>query len=281
MEYFTTKRPIFLVLPDKYNGEFDKIDKFLNFLEESGVWKIIKSVKLKRNECKGRKGYDPYKLLAAIVYCFAKFKASLRDIEDKCIYDVRVLYIMEGKIPDHSTIGDFINDYIVPYQYEIFTTIVKHIIKKLNLIIEDAYVDGSKFEANANKYKFVWKPTKFHQKLDIKIKSLLEEMGYKSKSNDLIKAYELNTILKDYVDKNSIDINNLPGGKGVRTTKEIKNYKQAYKHLIKLLEYEEKEKICGDNRNSYFKTDKDATAMMLKEDYYSKLSHDFHAAYNV
>lgn len=57
MEYFTTKRPIFLVLPDKYNGEFDKIDKFLNFLEESGVWKIIKSVKLKRNECKGRKGY--------------------------------------------------------------------------------------------------------------------------------------------------------------------------------------------------------------------------------
>ena len=281
MEYFTTKRPIFLVLPDKYNGEFDKIDKFLNFLEESGVWKIIKSVKLKRNECKGRKGYDPYKLLAAIVYCFAKFKASLRDIEDKCIYDVRVLYIMEGKIPDHSTIGDFINDYIVPYQYEIFTTIVKHIIKKLNLIIEDAYVDGSKFEANANKYTFVWKPTKFHQKLDIKIKSLLEEMGYKSKSNDLIKAYELNTILKDYVDKNSIDINNLPGGKGVRTTKEIKNYKQAYKHLIKLLEYEEKEKICGDNRNSYFKTDKDATAMMLKEDYYSKLSHDFHAAYNV
>ena len=281
MEYFTTKRPIFLVLPDKYNGEFDKIDKFLNFLEESGVWKIIKNIKLKRSECKGRKGYDPYKLLAVIVYCSAKFKASLRDIKDKCIYDVRVLYIMEGKIPDHSTIGDFINNYIVPYQYEIFTTIVKHIIKKLNLIIEDAYVDGSKFEANANKYKFVWKPTKFHKKLDIKIKSLLEEMGYKSKNNDLIKTYELNIILKDYVDKNNIDISNLPSGKGVRTTKEIKNYKQAYKYLIKLLEYEEKEKICGDNRNSYFKTDKDATAMMLKEDYYSKLSHDFHAAYNV
>ena len=170
MEYFTTKRPIFLVPSDKYNGEFDKIDNFLIFLEESGVWKIIKSVKLNRSECKGRKGYDPYKLLAAIVYCSAKFKASLRDIEDKCIYDVRVLYIMEGKIPDHSTIGDFINNYIVPYQFEIFTTIVKHIIKKLNLIIEDAYIDGSKFEANANKYKFVWKPTKYHQKLDIKIK---------------------------------------------------------------------------------------------------------------
>ena len=51
--------------------------------------------------------------------------------------------------------------------------------------------------------------------------------------------------------------------------------------MIKLVEYEEKEKICGENRNSYFKTDKDATAMVLKEDYYSKLSHDLHAGYNI
>lgn len=55
----------------------------------------------------------------------------------------------------------------------------------------------------------------------------------------------------------------------------------ANQYLIKLLEYEEKERICGENRNSYFKTDHDATAMVLKEDYYSKLSHDFHAGYNI
>lgn len=36
-----------------------------------------------------------------------------------------------------------------------------------------------------------------------------------------------------------------------------------------------------ENRNSYYKIDKDATAMMLKQDYYSKLSHDFHAGYNI
>ena len=281
MEYFTTKRPIFLVPPDKYNGEFDKIDKFLIFLEESGVWKIIKSVKLKRRECKGRKGYDPYKLLAAIIYCSAKFKASLRDIEDKCIFDIRVLYIMDSNIPDHSTFGNFINDYIVPYQYEIFTTIVKHIIKKLNLIIEDAYVDGSKFEANANKYKFVWKPTKFHQKLDVKIKELLSTMKIEFNNEKMIKSIDLSKNIDEYVIRENININTIPSGKGKRLTKEQKNYKLAYQYLIKLLEYEEKERICGENRNSYFKTDKDATAMVLKEDYYSKLSHDFHAGYNV
>lgn len=64
-------------------------------------------------------------------------------------------------------------------------------------------------------------------------------------------------------------------------TREQKNYKKGYEYPVKLVEYEEKERICGDNGNSYFKTNHDITAMVLKEDYYSKLSHDFHASYNV
>lgn len=284
MEYFTINRPIFLVPSNKCCEEFDKIDKFMSLLEKSGVWKIIKNAKsAKRKNNKGRNGYDLYRLFAAIIYCFAKFNASLRDIEDKCIFDIRVLYIMEGKVPDHSVIGDFINDYIVPYQYEIFTTITMQIIKEFDLTIEDAYIDGSKFEANANKYKFVWKPTTFHKKLDAKVKQYLLELGYIDLSNkkEIIKAYEVNEAIKDYVSKNNIDINNIPSGRGTRPTKEQKKYKTGYQYMLKLLEYEEKENICGESRNSYYKTDKDATAMMLKEDYYSKLSHDFHAAYNV
>ena len=47
-----------------------------------------------------------------------------------------------------------------------------------------------------------------------------------------------------------------------------------------MVEYEEKEAICGPDRNSYYKTDHDATAMCLKEDYYSGLGSQMHAAYN-
>lgn len=36
----------------------------------------------------------------------------------------------------------------------------------------DVFLDGTKFEANANKFKFVWKPTTFHTKLNTKIKDL-------------------------------------------------------------------------------------------------------------
>ena len=46
------------------------------------------------------------------------------------------------------------------------------------------------------------------------------------------------------------------------------------------MDYEEKEEICGE-RNSYYKTDLDATAMCLKEDYYSGLGSNMHAGYNI
>lgn len=282
MGYFSIKKQFFIESPEKCCVEFEKIDKFMELLEKSGVGEITKYVKQKDKKCQGRLGYNHYNLFAAIIYCFAKFKASLRDIEDKCIYDLRVIYIMEGKVPDHSVIGDFINNYIVPYQYEIFTCINKQIIKEFNLDISNTYVDGTKIEANANKYKFVWKPVKFHAKLDSRIKKLLDEMELtKAYTKELIKAYDYNEILKLYVKEHNIDINNIPSERGKRLTKEQKYYKTGYKYLVKLLEYEEKEEICGENRNSYFKTDYDATAMVLKEDYYSRLSHDFHAGYNV
>ena len=109
----------------------------------------------------------------------------------------------------------------------------------------------------------------------------MDEISYEYDSKKLIKSNKLHLILKNYATQNKIDINNIPSGKGVRTSKEIKKYKLGYSYLCKLMEYEEKERICGENRNSYYKTDKDATAMVLKEDYYSKLSNDFHAGYNV
>ena len=63
---------------------------------------------------------------------------------------------MEEQELDHSEKGNFINRYIVPYQYEIFTVITKTILDEFNLDISNQYLDGPKMEANANKYKFVW-----------------------------------------------------------------------------------------------------------------------------
>ena len=282
MEYFTIKRFFFLVPSNDCVEEFKKIDKFIEILNKSGIGKIIEHEQKKYKKSNaGNPGYNPFNLTAAVIYCFSKFKSTVREIENLCKFDLRVMYLMEQNIPNHAIIGKFINRYIVPYQYEIFSMITKTVIKEFNVDISDQYVDGTKIEANANKYKFVWKPTTYHKKLDAKIKDLLIKMKIELKSKTLIKSFQFNKLIKSYVVKENIDIDSIPNGRGKRLTKSQKNYKLAYQYLIKLLEYEEKEEICGENRNSYYKTDYDATAMVLKEDYYSKLSHDFHAGYNI
>ena len=277
MEYFNTKRFLFLVPSNKCVEELEKVDQFISLLNKSQIGKIIK----KEQKVRGRSGYNPYNLVATIIYCFSQFKSSVREIERLCITDIRIIYLMEQEQPTYNVICECINRYILPYQFEIFTMITKIIIDEFNLDISVQYLDGTKLEANANKYKFVWKPTTYHKKLDIKIKDLLEKINIEFKSKNLITSYQLNVLINDYVIEKNIDINTIPNGKGKRLTDEQKNYKTAYEYLIKLLEYEEKERICGENRNSYYKTDKDATAMVLKKDYYSKLSHDFHAGYNI
>ena len=277
MNYFNIKRTICIVPSNKCCEEYEKIDKFMRILNKSGIEKIIKN----EQKRKGRNGYNTFNLIATIIYCFSNFRSSIREIEKLCIYDLRIMYIMEQEQPSHNAIKECINKYILPYQYEIFTSITKALIDELNVDIATQYNDGTKIEANANKYKFVWKPTTYHKKLDIKIKELLLKMDIEFKDKQLIKSYQFNESIKFYVQRENIDINSIPNGKGKRLTKEQKNYKLAYQYLIKLLEYEEKERICGKNRNSYYKTDQDATAMVLKEDYYSKTSHDFHAGYNI
>ena len=195
MEYFSTKRFLFLVSSDKCNEELTKIDKFISILNKSGIGIIIKNEKKK----KGRYGYNPYDLVATIIYCFSQFRSSLREMEDLCKFDLRVIYLMHQVEPSHNAIKECINKYILPYQYEIFTLITKAIKEEFDLDVSNQYLDGTKIEANANKYKFVWKPTTYHKKLDTKIKNLLLEFNISFVQEKLIKSYELNEIINKYI----------------------------------------------------------------------------------
>ena len=92
-------------------------------------------------------------------------------------------------------------------------------IDELNINISNQFLDGSKLEANANKYKFVFKPTIYHKKLDIKIKILLNEININFSSDDLIKSFQLKEIICKYIKEQNIDINSIPAGRGKRLTK--------------------------------------------------------------
>lgn len=285
MPYFTIRQFNFYQ-PFKYDDKtFKNLDKYLMFLEESGVGQIIQEAVYK-NETRGRKSYNPYLLFAAILYGFTKCDGSLRKLEETFKFDTRFLYILENETPSYVSIENYLNNIIVKKLRDIYTTITLHIIKKYNLDVSDVFVDGTKLEANANKYKFVYRPTIYQQNLNKKVVDLLSQYFEGIPTKRIIKSSEIGEYinkLKSLILKTGIVGNEikLRRGRGVKNPKIVKDYFELNKYLCKMLSYEEINSICGENRNSFYKTDNDATAMCLKEDYYSGLGSNTHAAYNV
>ena len=265
MTNFTTRKTFLVPSFDLDVKERDRLDRFLLLLSNSGVSKFFQTKEPYELEKGGRPSYNPYDMFATILYGFAFNSSTLRELETACKYDLRYFYLMQQERPSHIRFGEFINNVIVPNGNEIFSMITGQIIKECGLKIEDVFIDGSKFEADANKYKFVWKPTKFHLKLSDKVRKLLNDIG----------------MSRGVPNTGFIDSKLIGQKLSVLSNDEryIKEYNLLYDYLIKTLEYEEKERICGD-RNSYYKTDHDATAMTLKSDYYSGLGSNMKAAYN-
>ena len=275
MPYFTIEKSYFFISFELDVKQKQKLERFMLMLENSGVGEVIKKYVKNNTELGGRPNCNYYRLFAAILYGFAFDRYSLRDLEDAFKYDLRYIWLMDYTIIDFTTICKFINKVIVPSEEELFSLIMKQIASEVGITLNesDAFIDGTKYQANANKYKFVWNPIKRHKRLSIKI-------------NETIKKYILISNFNETelinVDTAATALINL---KYKRNEIDAKEYKNIEKFLtasvIKISEYERMYKIIGNNRKSFYKTDIDATAMVLKEDYYSKSSYEFHAAYNV
>ena len=146
------------------------------------------------------------------------------------------------------------------------TQVVQMLVDARLVSLEVQYIDGTKIEANANKYTFVWKKaTKTNQdKLDLKVKSILREaervlnMEHKDESDNVMTAEEMQ--------KRTDDILAQMDEKGISDKKLRKEVTKVKEESVpKMKEYEEKLEIVGE-RGSYSKTDKDATFMRMKED---------------
>lgn len=276
MGYFTTRQVFFMCSSSTEVEETTKIDDYLMFLERSGVGEILCRTKPTEKPEGGRPEINRYDLFATILYGFAFGSGTLRDLETACKYDLRYIYLMRNERPSHVVFGNFFNEYIVPNTEQIFSALMNELVKEVGIDLRDVYIDGTKIEADANKYKFVWKPTAFHEKLCDNVRQLLDECNLSGNLplKGIISSHIIATKLTEL--SGLINVNCTEENKELR-----KKYTQLKAYLEKALEYEEKERICGPDRNSYYKTDHDATAMTLKTDYYSGLGSNMHAAYNV
>ena len=183
---------------------------------------------------------------------------------------------MEHKTPSYRTFGYFINEVIGDSVEEIFNEINQKIFEKEHVDLQHLYIDGSKFEANANKYSWVWKKAteRSRYRLFDKITHLFQEIN-EELSGIGVKMMEGTEYASDYVKEAAfryteawqLHETQFVYVRGHRKTIQQRHYEKLKEYAEKLEGYVEKIRICGEGRNSYSKTDHSATFMRVKTDY--------------
>lgn len=252
----------------------DPVFTFDRFMEGIDVQKYLKSIPEYKT---GRIRYNPVNMLKTVLFGFmTSGYCSLRELEDNCKVNLRFMYLMDRETPTYRTFGYFINEVLSGAVEEIFADINRVIFEKEHVDLQHIYIDGSKFEANANKYSWVWKKAteKSRYRLYGKITELLEEIneslswaGMKiSVNTEYVPAY-LDEVAETYAALYQLDETTFVHGKGHHKTLQQRQYDLLRQYSDRLKEYMEKVAICGPDRNSYSKTDHDATFMRIKTDY--------------
>jgi transposase len=218
----------------------------------------------------GASSYHPRMLLKALVYAYINNIYSSRKIEQALQESIYFMWLTGMSKPDHNTINRFRGQRLQKTLQPIFTQVVLLLCEEGLLSLRDLYTDGTKIEANANRYTFVW--AKGIQTSKERIKEQLNEMWKYAQS---VAASELDDtdpsdfkkICKEQVTATVDAINTALRDKKIDSKMRQKlNY--ARKHWPAALEkYEQQEKILGPGRKSYSKTDPDATFMRMKEDH--------------
>ena len=215
---------------------------------------------------------SPRTLLKIVLYSYMNGDYSSRSMELNCKRDINFMFLLEGhSAPDHATLARFRSIHFAPCSKRILAEVSNILFDLGEISGETIFIDGTKIEANANKYTFVWKKavTKNQAKLLIKLADFVAECeqlyDIKIVYGNVIKIKHLKRLRKKlYALKNAGNIT-FVHGIGKRKTPLQKSIEALEEALSKLKEYTQKIHICGE-RNSYSKTDNDATFMRMKED---------------
>jgi len=225
----------------------------------------------------GASRYHPVMMTKLFVYGYMNKICSSRMLAKAARENVMYMWLAGGQKPDFRTLNDFRGKILKGVMEEIFVTAVKMLTAKGYVKMENYFVDGTKIESAAGRYTYVWKKNveKNDRLLDEKLRSYvrlaeqiweeengeygdkdLEELGGKEGYTSA-DVKELARVLKEKIQQISSE----------KHKKKLKNcVKMIKKEYIPRKKRYEKSKRTFKKRNSYSKTDPDATFMRMKED---------------
>ena len=238
------------------------------------IEQIDLSAILARYKGGGTSSYHPKMMLKVLVYAYTQQRYSSRQIAKALRENVYFMWLSGQNRPDFRTINRFRGEVMNGIIQEVFAATLEILIEAGYIKLEKYFVDGTTMEANARRYSYVWaKNTKrYKEQLGEKVEELLEEVERVNAAEDeqygdkdLAEMGEEAKIDAEKIKKKMKALN-----ERLKKTPEDKQIKKVVRklegeYLPRMEKYEQQEKLLA-GRNSYSKTDPEATFMRMKED---------------
>ncbi len=222
---------------------------------------------------RGRSPYDPKMLLKVVIYAYMNNIYSCRRIEKSLKRDVHFIWLAGYEQPDFITINRFRNR-VRNEINNVFTQLVLLLSARGLVTLDVEYIDGTKIESKANKYTFVWHKTvernraRLMEKISVLLSQVDDAIAQDKAAAEEAVSFTPET-LTEIADELRRSLDELPAPKDKDEKKAArekrKQVREVEKMRDKLSEYDSHLETLG-GRNSYSKTDPDATFMRMKED---------------
>ena len=227
----------------------------------------------------GNSAFNPKMMLKVLVFAYLSNVYSSRRIEELLKRDIYFMWLAGMKRPDFRTINYYRGKRLKEGFDTVFTQVVRLLHEEGFVSLKVQYIDGTKIESVANKYTFVWRGSveKYDARLKAKTEALLRQIeqnhAIENQENPVPEELTAEEVTKRVERiKEKVDADNL--GK-----EERKALKQIETDSVpRMNRYREQLETMG-SRNSYSKTDPDATFMRMKED--AMLNGQLKPGYNV
>lgn len=237
---------------------------------------------LKQYHGGGRSSYHPRMLLKVLIYGYLCNIYSSRKLESAAGENIYFMWLSGMQQPDHNTINRFRLERLKGVIKDIFSQVVLLMVDSGHVDLKSVYTDGTKIESSANRYTFVW--GKSIKKSRVRIEQQLEDLWNYTQEIAKEELQDTRPSGFDATDPQAIkdtieQINQALKGKKDVDKKVRQKVNYAKKHWPDAIERYNRDEEILQQRNSYSKTDPDATFMRMKEDHMK--NGQLKPAYNV
>jgi len=246
------------------------VDRFVRSLPRS-------SVEDRLEKSQGRPSHHPRAMLKVLLYAYTAKLYSSRKIAKALRQNVCFMWLAGRERPDHSTVNRFRSSYLKDCLPGVFGELMRFLLKQGYVQGEDYFVDGTLLEADGRKHHVVWRKNtqRYAARVRERAAEILGEIERVNREEDeeygerdLEETGEGSDLTAEEIEEAA-----RRAGKQLekRREKEDRKQQRLRERQLRMLRQEaqqlrryeqQEERLAG--RNSYSKTDPDATFMRMK-----------------